>query len=98
MGTKPHKIEDFVRNEDEFPINNESLSEISTKRELIDLLKTKDIRFENSLNTLSYEKELVQLQIELVKLQQWIKRNKKRVAIILKAGMLPVRVVLSEGL
>ena len=82
MSTKPHKIEDYVANEKELPINEESLAEISTKREIIDLLKSKNIRFENALNTLSYEKELVQLQIELVKLQQWIKVNKKRVAII----------------
>ena len=82
MSTKPHKIEDYVANEKELPINEESLAEISTKREIIDLLKNKNIRYENSLNTLSYEKELVQLQIELVKLQQWIKVNKKRVAII----------------
>ena len=82
MSTKPLKIESYISNEQEFPINQESLAEISTKREIIDLLKNKNIRYENSLNTLSYEKELVQLQIELVKLQQWIKVNKKRVAII----------------
>ena len=82
MSTKALKIENYVSNEQEFPINKDSLSEISTKRELIDLLKGKNIRYENSLNTLSYEKELVQLQTELVKLQQWIKLNKKRVAII----------------
>ena len=82
MDTKPLKIEDYVSNEQEFPINELSLSEISNKREIIDLLKSKNIRYENSLNTLSYEKELLQLQIELVKLQQWIKVNKKRVAII----------------
>ena len=82
MSTKALKIENYVSNEQEFPINKDSLSEISTKREFIDLLKGKNIRYENSLNTLSYEKELVQLQTELVKLQQWIKMNKKRVAII----------------
>lgn len=82
MSIKRIRIENYVATEKEFPINEESLAEISTKREVIDLLKSKNIRFENSLNTLSYEKELVQLQIELVKLQQWIKVNKKRVAII----------------
>jgi polyphosphate kinase 2 len=82
MSTKPLKIESYISTEKEFPINAESLAEISSKREIIDLLKSKNIRYENSLNTLSYEKELVQLQIELVKLQQWIKVNKKRVAII----------------
>ena len=64
MSTKALKIENYVSNEQEFPINEDSLSEISTKRELIELLKGKNIRYENSLNTLSYEKELVQLQTE----------------------------------
>jgi polyphosphate kinase 2 len=82
MSLKPIKLEDYIIKEQEFPINEESLAEISTKRELIEVLKSKNIRYENSLNTLSYEKELVQLQIELVRLQQWIKVNKKRVAII----------------
>lgn len=82
MSIKPLRIENYISTEKEFPINGESLAEISTKREIIDLLKSKNIRYQNSLNTLSYEKELVQLQIELVKLQQWIKVNKKRVAII----------------
>ena len=82
MSTKPLKIEDFISTEQELPINEVSLAEISTKREVIDLLKSKNIRYENSLNTLSYEKELMQLQIELVRLQQWIKINKKRVVII----------------
>ena len=66
MSTKPLKIEDYVANEKELPINEKSLAEVSTKREIIDLLKGKNIRYENSLNTLSYEKELVQLQTELV--------------------------------
>jgi polyphosphate kinase 2 len=82
MSIKPVKIEKYVEDAGEFIINEEILTERSTKRELIDLLKSKNIRYENSLNTLSYEKELVQLQIELVKLQQWIKKNKKRVVII----------------
>jgi polyphosphate kinase 2 len=82
MKAKAIKIEDYINSEEELPINEESLAEVSTKRDVIDLLKKNNICFENSLNTLSYEKELVQLQIELVKLQQWIKVNKKRVAII----------------
>jgi len=82
MSIKPVKIEKYIEDEGEFIINEEVLAERSTKRGLIDLLKSKNIRYENSLNTLSYEKELVQLQIELVKLQQWIKINKKRVVII----------------
>ena len=82
MKTKAIKIEQYVKDEGSYPINDEVLSEIITRRELIDILKDENIKYENSLNTLSYEKELVQLQIELVKLQQWIKKNKKRVVII----------------
>jgi polyphosphate kinase len=82
MGKKALKIEDYIKKEGESPINESSLSEISSRRELIDLLKSKNIRYENSLNMFSYEKELVQLQTELVKLQQWIKNNKKRIIII----------------
>lgn len=82
MKTKAIKIEQYVKDEGTYPINDEVLSEIITRRELIDILKDENIKYENSLNTLSYEKELVQLQIELVKLQQWIKKNKKRVVII----------------
>lgn len=82
MIEKPIKIEKYLEENDDLPIDSDSLSSMSTKRDLIDLLKSKNIRFENSLNTLSYEKELVQLQIELVKLQQWIKATKKRVVII----------------
>ncbi len=82
MKAKPIKIEDYIKNDNDLPFNEVSLAEVSTKRDFIDLLKRNNIRFENSLNTLSYEKELVQLQIELVKLQNWIKVNKKRVVII----------------
>ena len=79
---KAQKIEDYLKVNSTFPLSEESLSSITTRRELISLLKDKNIRYENSLITLNYEKELVELQAELVKLQQWIKINKKRVAII----------------
>ncbi len=82
MREKPDKIENYLKNGNGYPISEESLADLSKRRDVIDLLRSKNIMFENSLNTLSYEKELVQLQIELVKLQQWIKVNKKRVAII----------------
>ena len=82
MSTKSQKIEKYIASEKEFPLNEETLGKLSTRRELIDYFKEKNIRFENALDTLSYEKELARLQIELVKLQNWVKINKKRVAII----------------
>lgn len=82
MSNKPIKIEKYIDMEGVLPLNEEVLTETTTRRELIDYLKSKNIRYENALNTLSYEKELVLLQVELVKLQQWVKKHKKRVAII----------------
>ena len=82
MSNKPIKIEKYIDMEGVLPLNEEVLTETTTRRELIDYLKSKNIRYENALNTLSYEKELVLLQVELVKLQQWVMKHKKRVAII----------------
>ncbi|WP_237706933.1 polyphosphate kinase 2 [Ochrovirga pacifica] len=45
-------------------------------------LSEKGIDVTDILNKIKYEKELKLLQIELVKLQQWVKANNKRVAII----------------
>jgi polyphosphate kinase 2 len=82
MSNKSQKIENYIANEKKYPLNEETLEKLATRRDLIKYLKDNNIRFENALDTLSYEKELAQLQIELVKLQNWIKVNKKRVAII----------------
>ncbi|MFN7947379.1 MAG: polyphosphate kinase 2 [Blastocatellia bacterium] len=46
------------------------------------LLKSRDIRLKNVLNTLRYEDEMRQLQVELVKLQRWVQENGKRIAIL----------------
>lgn len=53
-----------------------------TKDEIIAIAKQKSIPVNNVLGILQYEKELKFLQVELVKLQQWVQKNNKRVAII----------------
>lgn len=53
-----------------------------TPQEFISILESKDIPHEKVVWALGYEKQLRQLQIELVKLQQWILKENKRVAII----------------
>ena len=63
-------------------ITLEEFNEISTNKELINLIKTKNIPFEKVENNLWYESELRKLQVELIKLQQWIAKEKKRVAVI----------------
>jgi len=56
----------------------------TNKADLLKVIKEK-ITKENVidvLNTIQYEKELLQLQAELVDLQQWVAKNKKRVCVI----------------
>ncbi|WP_353662677.1 polyphosphate kinase 2 [Hydrogenimonas sp. SS33] len=57
-----------------------SLERLSSKEGLRLLGKGKNLS--KALRTLTYEEELVKLQIELVKLQNWVYENKKRVLII----------------
>ena len=45
---------------------------------LIKLINDKNIPYSKVKNTLTYNKELRNLQIELVKLQRYISRNNKR--------------------
>lgn len=54
----------------------------STKEELLSIIKKKQIPFQKVEETLRYNEEIRLLQIELVKLQQWILKHKKRVAVI----------------
>lgn len=60
----------------------EDFASVSTNDELRAIIKDKDIDMEKVNSRLFYEKELRLLQIELVKLQQWVYHHKKRVAII----------------
>ncbi len=60
----------------------EDFSSVSNKEELISIIKAKNIPFDKVEETLIYNEQLRLLQIELVKLQQWVSKNKKRVAIV----------------
>ena len=60
----------------------EDLAELTSKQGLIKLLKSKNISPKNALRVLRYEAELLQLQIELVKLQRDVQMTGRRVAII----------------
>ena len=50
--------------------------------ELLSIIDEKKIPFNKVLRKLNYEKELRDLQVELVKLQRWILKNNKRVVVI----------------
>ncbi len=60
----------------------EEIKNIETRGQLISAIKEKGIPFQKIERTLLYEEELRNLQIELVKLQRWVAKEKKRVAII----------------
>ncbi len=67
--------------------NNKLLAEdfqkASNRKELIEIAKSKKAKnIQVVLETLQYEQELRLLQVELVKLQQWAQKNKKRIAVI----------------
>ena len=56
--------------------------EAKTSKDLFSIMNTKGISSPKVLDVLAYEKQLRDLQIELVKLQQWVLKEKKRVAVI----------------
>lgn len=60
----------------------EDFKSVANTSDLKELLLERNISTDKVYNKLQYEHELEQLQVELVKLQQWIARTKQRVAII----------------
>jgi len=63
-------------------LTSKDLELVNSKEGLKKLLKGKNIKIKKILKELRYEEELRHLQIELVKMQQWIRKHKKRVAIL----------------
>ena len=53
-----------------------------SRKDLVKIAKEKKINLKKTIDNLRYEIELDKLQAELVNLQQWVEKNKKRVAII----------------
>ncbi|WP_117882995.1 polyphosphate kinase 2 [Aureibaculum luteum] len=66
----------------EIKLTKEDFERISSNKELITLINSKGRNIDSILKRLKYEDELKKLQIELVKLQQWISTSKKRVVVI----------------
>ncbi|MDG2193918.1 MAG: polyphosphate kinase 2 [Polaribacter sp.] len=60
----------------------EDVEKLQTRAELKALIKEKGVSFQKVEKTLSYYQELRDLQIELVKLQRWIVKEKKRVVVV----------------
>ena len=60
----------------------EDYNKVTTNKELLDLIKEKGVSINKVERNLAYENELKKLQIELVKLQRWVAKSNKRVAVI----------------
>lgn len=60
----------------------EDFEKVTSSKELLNIIDEKEININKVHKRMFYEKELRFLQIELVKLQQWISKHKKSVAII----------------
>lgn len=63
-------------------LTREEFVQIQNHNQLLEKLEEKKIDIASVLKRVNYEKEKKLLQIELVKLQRWVKNNKKRVAVI----------------
>jgi polyphosphate kinase len=65
-------------------ITEEDLSRVNSKAGLIELLRERRIKLKGVLEVLRYDDELEALQIELVKLQRWVQKDGRRIAILLE--------------
>ncbi len=63
-------------------LNAQDFLSIKNQQELLEKITQKGVSIDKVLKTISYNEELRELQIELVKLQQWISKNQKRVVVI----------------
>jgi len=63
-------------------IGTNELKSIKTKTDLLRHLKSHQYPLEKVLETINYENQLIRLQTELVKLQRWVIKNNKKIAII----------------
>ena len=60
----------------------EELAELTSRKSLIQLLRSKQIDVKRAIRAIRYERELRQLQVELVKLQRDVQIHGRRVALI----------------
>ena len=65
-----------------FCFTNEQLELIQHKEDLLKVLSSQDIDLNAIQQKIHYEEELQHLQIELIKLQNWILKYKKRVVVV----------------
>ena len=80
--TNKKGLRPVLTSEESGPITEQELVGLTSKRGLLELLKTKNIDTKKVSRVLRYEEELRLLQVELVKLQRDVQLKGRRVAII----------------
>jgi polyphosphate kinase len=65
-------------------LTQEELAHLKSPKQLLELLQAKALDVGKIKSRLDYERELKNLQIELVKMQRWVQEKNKRVAIIVE--------------
>ncbi|OGG48121.1 MAG: polyphosphate kinase 2 [Candidatus Handelsmanbacteria bacterium RIFCSPLOWO2_12_FULL_64_10] len=68
--------------EPEVQLSEDDLRRVNTRPGLIQLLKSRNVKLGQVRQTLRYEEELRQLQIELIKFQRWVQENGRRITVL----------------
>ena len=63
-------------------LKHEDLAQVTTRKGLVQLLRSKQVDVKRAARALQYERELRQLQVELVKLQRDVQINGRRMAVV----------------
>lgn len=63
-------------------ISAKDFARITSKKGLLHVLSNKTMNLDKTLRYVKYEERLAELQVELIKLQQWVYASKERVVII----------------
>ncbi len=63
-------------------LSDQDLTRLNSSRGLTEMLRQPDINLKRTLRRLSYEDQLKDFQIEMLKLQNWVRENGKRIALI----------------
>ncbi|MCC7142818.1 MAG: polyphosphate kinase 2 [Candidatus Eisenbacteria bacterium] len=63
-------------------LTEDDLTRINTKRGLVELLRSRNVKVKGVMQVLRYDDELEALQVELVKLQRWVQQEGRRIAIL----------------
>lgn len=84
MDVKPYQYRRPIPDKDAVDprLSLEELSPLVKRDELIEMFKSRGPKSAKALQLYAYETELRNLQVELIKLQQWISDDNKRVAIL----------------